>query len=330
MEFLSDNGGAYIAAETSALARALGLKPINTPVCSPQSNGMAEWFKMRMAEQRRRRNKLVFGLEPPVARNAGVGLQELEVRRIRKAAGCTPVMKRVDTCAAEFEADTPYMYSTYDGEDECAPNTKGKVLILGGGPNRIGQGIEFDYCCCHAAFSLSAEGYETIMMNSNPETVSTDYDTSDRLYFEPLTVEDVVDVLEAEMDAQPTAGGSSASSSKDDAKLNAIVAAKHEQIGKHRERLYAQCAVELRPTHASSAALNAAPILEQGCAPARSTLGAGGCVLHTHGAAPLAAPSTTARPASPGRGSACRCALQGRKDRPAPAAALRGTSGRPG
>ena len=126
------------------------------------------------------------------------GLQELEVRRIRKAAGCTPVMKRVDTCAAEFEADTPYMYSTYDGEDECAPNTKGKVLILGGGPNRIGQGIEFDYCCCHAAFSLSAEGYETIMMNSNPETVSTDYDTSDRLYFEPLTVEDVVDVLEAE------------------------------------------------------------------------------------------------------------------------------------
>jgi len=108
------------------------------------------------------------------------------------------VMKRVDTCAAEFEADTPYMYSTYDAEDECGATLKRKVLILGGGPNRIGQGIEFDYCCCHAAFSLSAEGFETIMMNSNPETVSTDYDTSDRLYFEPLTVEDVVNVLEAE------------------------------------------------------------------------------------------------------------------------------------
>ena len=123
---------------------------------------------------------------------------EAEVRDLRRKAGVLPVMKRVDTCAAEFEADTPYMYSTYGGEDECNANNKSKVLILGGGPNRIGQGIEFDYCCCHAAFSLSAEGYETIMMNSNPETVSTDYDTSDRLYFEPLTVEDVVNVLEAE------------------------------------------------------------------------------------------------------------------------------------
>merc|ERR1719171_1522603 len=127
-----------------------------------------------------------------------VGETPAAVRSARQAAGCTPVMKRVDTCAAEFEADTPYMYSTYDGEDECAPNTKGKVLILGGGPNRIGQGIEFDYCCCHASFALSARGYETIMMNSNPETVSTDYDTSDRLFFEPLTVEDVLNVLEAE------------------------------------------------------------------------------------------------------------------------------------
>ncbi|QDZ22053.1 large subunit of carbamoyl phosphate synthase [Chloropicon primus] len=120
------------------------------------------------------------------------------VRSLRRKCGVVPQMKRVDTCAAEFEANTPYMYSTYDGEDECGANNKSKVLILGGGPNRIGQGIEFDYCCCHAAFSLSAEGYETIMMNSNPETVSTDYDTSDRLYFEPLTVEDVVNVLEAE------------------------------------------------------------------------------------------------------------------------------------
>ena len=107
-------------------------------------------------------------------------------------------MKRVDTCAAEFEAATPYMYSSYDGECECAPTTASKVLILGGGPNRIGQGIEFDYCCCHASFSLRDEGFETIMMNSNPETVSTDYDTSSRLYFEPLTVEDVLNVIEKE------------------------------------------------------------------------------------------------------------------------------------
>ena len=125
-------------------------------------------------------------------------VDEATVRSLRRKCGVNPIMKRVDTCAAEFEANTPYMYSTYDGEDECDANQKAKVLILGGGPNRIGQGIEFDYCCCHAAFSLSDQGYETIMMNSNPETVSTDYDTSDRLYFEPLTVEDVVNVLEAE------------------------------------------------------------------------------------------------------------------------------------
>ena len=112
--------------------------------------------------------------------------------------GVTASMKRVDTCAAEFEAETPYMYSTYDGNDEVDPTDKRKILILGGGPNRIGQGIEFDYCCCHAAFSLKDAGYETIMLNSNPETVSTDYDTSDRLYFEPLTVEDVLNVVEAE------------------------------------------------------------------------------------------------------------------------------------
>lgn len=112
----------------------------------------------------------------------------LAVRRARLGKGVVPSMKRVDTCAAEFEAATPYMYSTYDGECECAPSNEKKVLILGGGPNRIGQGIEFDYCCCHASFSLRDAGYETIMMNSNPETVSTDYDTSSRLYFEPLTV----------------------------------------------------------------------------------------------------------------------------------------------
>ena len=124
---------------------------------------------------------------------------EDKVRAYRKDLGIIPVYKLVDTCAAEFEAFTPYYYSTYEeGESEISPSDKSKVMILGGGPNRIGQGIEFDYCCCHAAFSLSSAGYETIMVNSNPETVSTDYDTSDRLYFEPLTKEDVLNIIEAE------------------------------------------------------------------------------------------------------------------------------------
>ena len=124
---------------------------------------------------------------------------EDEVRTYRKKLGILPVYKLVDTCAAEFEAFTPYYYSTYEeGESEITPSEKQKVMILGGGPNRIGQGIEFDYCCCHAAYSLSDAGYETIMVNSNPETVSTDYDTSDRLYFEPLTKEDVLNIIEAE------------------------------------------------------------------------------------------------------------------------------------
>jgi len=124
---------------------------------------------------------------------------EDQVRTYRKQLGVIPVYKLVDTCAAEFEASTPYYYSTYEvGETEVIPSSKPKVMILGGGPNRIGQGIEFDYCCCHASFSLSAAGYETIMVNSNPETVSTDYDTSDRLYFEPLTREDVLNIIEAE------------------------------------------------------------------------------------------------------------------------------------
>jgi carbamoyl-phosphate synthase large subunit len=123
---------------------------------------------------------------------------EDEVRAYRKQLGVIPVYKTVDTCAAEFEALTPYYYSTYETETEVLPTTKKKVMILGGGPNRIGQGIEFDYCCCHAAYALKAAGYETIMVNSNPETVSTDYDTSDRLYFEPLTKEDVLNIIEAE------------------------------------------------------------------------------------------------------------------------------------
>ncbi|MFN6036689.1 MAG: carbamoyl-phosphate synthase large subunit, partial [Dolichospermum sp.] len=124
--------------------------------------------------------------------------KEDEVRAYRKYLEVIPVYKTVDTCAAEFEALTPYYYSTYEEETEVLPSDKPKVMILGGGPNRIGQGIEFDYCCCHAAYSLHDAGYETIMVNSNPETVSTDYDTSDRLYFEPLTKEDVLNIIEAE------------------------------------------------------------------------------------------------------------------------------------
>jgi carbamoyl-phosphate synthase large subunit len=121
-----------------------------------------------------------------------------EVRARRNALGVRPVFKRVDTCAAEFESFTPYLYSTYEEEDESEVVERPKVAILGSGPNRIGQGIEFDYCCCHAAFALKEDGYETIMVNCNPETVSTDYDTSDRLYFEPLTLEDVLAILDRE------------------------------------------------------------------------------------------------------------------------------------
>ncbi len=132
-----------------------------------------------------------------VWRLSGKSGQE-KVRHLRKKRGIMPVYKRVDTCAAEFESYTPYLYSTYEDEDEAAPTKKKKVIILGSGPNRIGQGIEFDYCCCHAAFALRDDGYETIMINCNPETVSTDYDTSARLYFEPLTLEDVFAIYEHE------------------------------------------------------------------------------------------------------------------------------------
>jgi len=123
---------------------------------------------------------------------------ETEVREERHAAGVRPVYKRVDTCAAEFEATTPYMYSTYETECEAEPTSRRKVMILGSGPNRIGQGIEFDTCCVHASFALREIGFETIMVNCNPETVSTDYDTSDRLYFEPLTAEDVLEIIRVE------------------------------------------------------------------------------------------------------------------------------------
>ncbi len=123
---------------------------------------------------------------------------EHEIRKLRHSLGVRPVYKRVDTCAAEFATSTAYMYSTYEDECEAAPTNNRKVIVLGGGPNRIGQGIEFDYCCVHAAFALREDGYETIMVNCNPETVSTDYDTSDRLYFEPVTLEDVLEIVDLE------------------------------------------------------------------------------------------------------------------------------------
>ena len=154
------------------------------------------------------------GLSRGVARGSGLiheavvamtgGVTEEEVRALRHRLGVRPVFKRIDTCAAEFDARTPYMYSTYEAssfgapDDEAMPSGRRKIVILGGGPNRIGQGIEFDYCCCHACFALAEAGFETIMINCNPETVSTDYDTSDRLYFEPLTAEDVLAILDIE------------------------------------------------------------------------------------------------------------------------------------
>ncbi|SOB87873.1 carbamoyl-phosphate synthase large subunit [Sphingomonas guangdongensis] len=144
------------------------------------------------------------GLIHELAKAMTGGTNEAEVRALRHKLGVRPVFKRIDTCAAEFDAKTPYMYSTYEApsfgepENEAQPSDRRKIVILGGGPNRIGQGIEFDYCCCHACFALADAGYETIMVNCNPETVSTDYDTSDRLYFEPLTAEDVLEILHVE------------------------------------------------------------------------------------------------------------------------------------
>ena len=180
--------------------------------------GMDPWFLHNMKqiadELRELRGTTIDALDEPALRSikrkgisderlaATLGLEgrdgTKQVRLRREKLGVKPVYKLVDTCAAEFESLTPYMYSCYDEEDEAAPTGKKKVIILGSGPNRIGQGIEFDYCCCHAAFALRDDGYETIMVNCNPETVSTDYDTSDRLYFEPLTFEDVLAVYEHE------------------------------------------------------------------------------------------------------------------------------------
>ncbi|MGJ3626342.1 hypothetical protein AB5I41_04380 [Sphingomonas sp. MMS24-JH45] len=140
------------------------------------------------------------------------GVTEEEVREHRLKLGVRPVFKRIDTCAAEFDARTPYMYSTYEApsfgepENEAQPSDRRKIVILGGGPTWIGQGIEFDYCCCHACFALADAGFETIMVNCNPETVSTDYDTSDRLYFELLTAEDVLEILHVEQQNGELAG----------------------------------------------------------------------------------------------------------------------------
>ena len=135
-----------------------------------------------------------------------LGADASAVRERRRDLGIAPVFKRIDTCAAEFESFTPYMYSSYEQECEAAPTPRRKVIILGSGPNRIGQGIEFDYCCCHAVFGFRKEDIETIMVNCNPETVSTDYDTADRLYFEPLTFEDVMAIVERERDGNPDVG----------------------------------------------------------------------------------------------------------------------------
>ena len=165
---------------------------------------MLEIYEMRdeITAQERSRPELLRDAKRLGFSDAQIGYlwnrSEDEIRALRQGAGLTATYKRVDTCAAEFEADTPYFYSTYEDESEVEPADKPRVIVLGSGPNRIGQGIEFDYCCVHAAFALKEAGYETVMVNCNPETVSTDYDTSDRLYFEPLTVEDVLAICEVE------------------------------------------------------------------------------------------------------------------------------------
>ena len=177
-----------------------------------RATGIDPWFLDQMGEVCEVRSELEQARAPETAlvleaKRIGFsdaqlsylwGLPETEIRAFRRAEGIRPTYKRVDTCAAEFVARTPYFYSTYEDESEVEGSERPRVVILGSGPNRIGQGIEFDYCCVHASFSLKEAGYETVMVNCNPETVSTDYDTSDRLYFEPLTVEDVLEICEAE------------------------------------------------------------------------------------------------------------------------------------
>ncbi len=179
-----------------------------------QMTAIDPWFLQQLKEveetlaaMEQKRPETISSEELRKAKRAGISDRRLagiwnstqeQVHELRKKLGVTPVFKRVDTCAAEFESFTPYLYSCYEQENEAAPVARKKIMILGSGPNRIGQGIEFDYCCCHASFALREDGYETIMVNCNPETVSTDYDTSDRLYFEPLTFEDVMAIVEEE------------------------------------------------------------------------------------------------------------------------------------
>ncbi|MBW6529271.1 carbamoyl-phosphate synthase large subunit [Sphingomonas sp. RRHST34] len=205
-----------VAAEAEVMTHGL---PIDAPgMRRLKAMGFSDkrlaWLALQSANLR--------GMERGIARGSGLiheavkamtgGVTEEEVRQHRVKLGVRPVFKRIDTCAAEFEAKTPYMYSTYEApmfgepENEAQPSDRRKIVILGGGPNRIGQGIEFDYCCCHACFALADQGYETIMVNCNPETVSTDYDTSDRLYFEPLTAEDVLEILHVEQQSGELVG----------------------------------------------------------------------------------------------------------------------------
>lgn len=155
-----------------------------------------EFLKKKISKELLKKAKANGFSDPQLAHLWGT--DEATVRRLRKDLGVLPVYKTVDTCAAEFEAETPYFYSTYETETELRDSGKKKIVILGGGPNRIGQGIEFDYCCVHGVYALQDEGYEVIMINCNPETVSTDYDTSDRLFFEPLTFEDVMNIVDVE------------------------------------------------------------------------------------------------------------------------------------
>ena len=190
-----------------ALRRGLGIETVAA------ASGIDPWFLAqitRLAEARRTLPRTLEAMDRPAWRRMKqlgfsdaqlaylLGRSEREVRAARRAAGVVATYKTVDTCGAEFEAFTPYHYATYEDEDEVRPSGRDRVVILGSGPNRIGQGIEFDYCCVHASMALRSAGYETVMVNCNPETVSTDYDTSDRLYFEPLTEEDVESVVDAE------------------------------------------------------------------------------------------------------------------------------------
>ncbi|MBY6128627.1 carbamoyl-phosphate synthase large subunit [Qipengyuania aquimaris] len=195
-KMLGHNGLPRDEAEMRRL-KAMGFSDKRLATLAVRSVGVAGG----LAETQARRS----GLLHDALRAMAGATSEQEVRKLRHKLGVYPVFKRIDSCAAEFEAITPYMYSTYEApsfgeaEDEADPSDRKKIVILGGGPNRIGQGIEFDYCCVHACFALAEAGFETIMVNCNPETVSTDYDTSDRLYFEPLTEEDVLEIMRVEM-----------------------------------------------------------------------------------------------------------------------------------